>query len=119
MAIEFRSFLKLAWTRCKSSICEVAFMLIDVLQVMCSFWSSLDPSLNFRIVRGRRKKRAQEDSLGSRMRLKMGSKSYLIRTLKERDRNGLLMALLSSYGMIRYAILEVSPMSLCSKKNAF
>jgi hypothetical protein len=52
------------------------------------------------------------------MRLKMGSKSYLIRTLKERDRNGFLMAFLSSYGMIRYAILEVSPMS-CSKKDAF
>jgi hypothetical protein len=49
----------------------------------------------------------------------MGLKSYLIRTLKERDRNGFLMALLSSYGMIRYAILEVSPMSLCSKKDAF
>jgi hypothetical protein len=31
-------------------------MLIDVLQVMCSFWSSLDPSQNFRIVRGRKKK---------------------------------------------------------------
>jgi hypothetical protein len=48
-----------------------------------------------------------------------GSKSYLIRTLKDRDRNGFLMALLSSYDMIRYVILEVSSMSLCSKKDAF
>jgi hypothetical protein len=31
-------------------------MLIDVLQVMCSLWSSLDPSKNFRIMRGRKKK---------------------------------------------------------------
>jgi hypothetical protein len=49
----------------------------------------------------------------------MDSKSYLIQTLKERDKNGFLVALLSSYGMIRYVILEVSPMSLCSKKDAF
>jgi hypothetical protein len=49
----------------------------------------------------------------------MGSKSYVIRTLKETDKNDFLMALLSSYGMIRYAILEVSPMSFCSKKDAF
>jgi hypothetical protein len=31
-------------------------MLIDVLQVMCSFLSSLDPPQNFRIVRGLKKK---------------------------------------------------------------
>jgi hypothetical protein len=70
-------------------------------------------------VRGRKKK-GTRGFIGLKDEVKDGFEKLSNPNIeRERDINGFLMALLSSYGMIRYAILEVSPMSLCSKKDAF
>jgi hypothetical protein len=74
--------------------------------------------IKFRILRGRKKK-GTRGFIGLKDEVTDGFEKLSNLNIERERQKCLLDGLLSSYGMIRYAILEVSPMSLCSKKDAF